>query len=132
MAELLLLFTNEDKIDTSLTYISKNYAILYNKIFVFQHDEIGKEDNHFITFNIDIHNSNTELYNKNIIRVHRKKQTNSIYTINAMNELIKTLNNGELDKNFQINWNKYFNSLILYKNNELKIISLKLKKVFEI
>lgn len=102
MAELLLLFTNEDKIDTSLTYISKNYAILYNKIFVFQHDEIGKEDNHFITFNIDIHNSNTELYNKNIIRVHRKKQTNSIYTINAMNELIKTLNNGELDKNFQI------------------------------
>lgn len=132
MAELLLLFTNEDKIDTSLNYISKNYAILYNKIFVFQHDEFGKEDNHFITFNIDIHNSNTELYNKNIIRVHRKKQTNSIYTINAMNELIKTLNNGELDKNFQINWNKYFNSLILYKNNELKIISLKLKKVFEI
>lgn len=132
MAELLLLFSNENDINDSLDHIKNNYSIIYNKIFVFQNNDIDKEHNYFITFNIDIHNSSVDSYNKNIIRVHRKKQTNTIYTINAMNELIKLLNNGELDKNFQINWNKYFNRLILYKDNELKIISLKLKKVFEL
>jgi hypothetical protein len=42
----------------------------------------------------------------NTILLHRKKETNSLYTINALNTLIKSLNNGFLDKNYMVDWNQ--------------------------
>ena len=57
-------------------------------------------------------------------------QANTV--INAMNELIKSLKGGIEDKSFEINWNKFFNRLILYRDNTLKIIPLKLKKIIEL
>jgi len=39
---------------------------------------------------------------KNTISLHRKKITNTLYTINALNELIKTINNGVLDTKYQV------------------------------
>lgn len=47
------------------------------------------------------------------ISINKKKQTTTFYTINALNSLIKSLNNGILDKEFRINWNDYQNTLIL-------------------
>jgi len=51
------------------------------------------------------------------ISLHRKKQSNTLYTINALNDLIRELNGGKLDKSFPIDWNNYRNSLLL--TNEL-------------
>ena len=47
------------------------------------------------------------------ISLHRKKHTNTLYTINALNDLIRELNDGKLDKRFPIEWKNYRNSLLL-------------------
>ena len=79
------------------------------------------------------------IYNANItpgdmihgtIAIHRKKETNTLYTMNALNTVIKRMNNGLLDKNFIINWEVYSDSMILSDNNDIKKINLEfLKKI---
>jgi hypothetical protein len=66
------------------------------------------------------------------IMVHRKKETNTIYTINALNELIMNLNNGILDKSFPIDWEKYSNSILLKKPDGLKVLKIELVRVYNI
>ena len=53
------------------------------------------------------------------ISLHRKKQSNSLYTINALNELVKKLNNGVLDNSFPIPWENYRNRLLLTNDEGL-------------
>ena len=50
----------------------------------------------------------------NTISLHRKKITNTLYTINALNELIKTINNGVLDTNYQVEWDTYKNMILIF------------------
>jgi hypothetical protein len=64
--------------------------------------------------------------------VHRKKETNTMYTINAINELIKNLNNGILDKTYKIEWELYKNSLLVSNNGVFKVINTELKKIYNI
>lgn len=69
---------------------------------------------------------------KNTISVHRKKQSNTFYTINALNSLIREINNGVLDKNYPIVWENYTDSLLLSKDDFLEIIHLTFEKEYEI
>jgi hypothetical protein len=64
--------------------------------------------------------------------VHRKKETNTIYTINALNELIINLNNGVLDKKYPIEWGRYKDMMILKKPEGLKFLEIELIKVYSI
>ena len=66
------------------------------------------------------------------IMVHRKKETNTIYTINALNELIMNLNNGVLDKKYPIEWEKYRDTMLLKKPEGLKLLKIELIKVYSI
>ena len=70
-----------------------------------------------LTYNVDMNNSSSESMVDNTILVHRKKQTNTLYTINALNELIKSLNNGVLDKTFAIDWENYKNCILLIQTD---------------
>ena len=65
----------------------------------------------------------------NTILVHRKKQTNTLYTINALNELIKSLNNGVLDKKFPIEWENYQNCILLIQTDGFNRIDTKIKEI---
>ena len=69
---------------------------------------------------------------KGTISIHRKKQTNTLYTLNAMNKLIADENNGVYDKNFQLSWELYKNSIILTNDVGVKIVPLKLFSIHEI
>jgi hypothetical protein len=64
--------------------------------------------------------------------LHRKKESNSLYTINALNILVKQLNNGVLDKTFQINWNNYRNSVLLTQGEDLRIINTRIYKIINL
>jgi len=64
--------------------------------------------------------------------VHRKKETNTIYTINALNELIMNLNNGVLDKKYPIEWDRYKDTILLKKPDGLKMLQIELIKVYSI
>ena len=65
----------------------------------------------------------------NTISLHRKKQTNTLYTINALNDVIRELNDGVLDKTFIIPWENYKNSVLLYNEDGLVVIKTKLYKI---
>ena len=125
--KLFCTFCTEDQIDSVIEQIKYNYDILYNKIFVL---ECSNQDEFLCTYNVDPNNVNGFL--DNTILVHRKKQTNTLYTINALNELIKELNGGILDKRFSIQWENYRNSILLTKEQELQILETKLYRIEEI
>ena len=85
-------------------------------------------DELYITYNIDTQYKPSAPL-KDTILVHRKKQSNTLYTINALNELVKEENGGVLDTSFVINWQKFKNSIILTNAEGTKKIQT---RVFEV
>lgn len=63
------------------------------------------------------------------IGVHRKKETNTLYTLNAMNILISEENHGIFNENIILDWELYRNSLILSSDVSVKIIPLSLLSI---
>ena len=109
--------------------IKLSYVILFNKIFVLENLD-GKKI--MLTYNVDMRNSTNEFAVDNTILVHRKKQTNTLYTINALNELIKSLNNGVLDKKFPIEWENYQNCILLIQTDGFNRIDTKIKEIINL
>jgi len=124
---LLCTFTDLSNIDNLLSDISRRYSILYKKIFVLR---VLSNDEYVCTYNIETGNVDSII--DNTVLVHRKKESNTLYSLNALNELVKTLNGGIEDKNFQINWNDYRNSILITQKGELKQLKTKIYKIVEI
>ena len=122
-------FTNIDDIEIILQKIQSSYKVLFDKIFVL---ESLDGDKIMLTYNVDMNNTKGESMIDNTILVHRKKQTNTLYTINALNELIKSLNNGVLDKSYSINWNDYKNCILLVQADGYKKIDTKIKEIINL
>ena len=97
---LLCTFTSPRDKRKTLDNIIDKYDILYNKIFLLKNVDNNKEL--MCTYNISIDENYSEL--ENTILLHRKKQTNTLYTINALNSLIVILNNGVLDTTYKLDW----------------------------
>ena len=100
---------------------------MYNKMFVLF---VKSTNEYVITYNVDQGNVNS--IPENTILVHRKKETNTLYTINALNELIKKLNDGVVDMAYRVNWPHYRNSILLTQHNELKQLNTKVFKIIEL
>jgi len=108
--KLFATFSKKEDIEQTLETITGRYSILYNKIFILE----SKDSDEFIcTYNIDPGNMSTTAVLPNTILLHRKKESNSLYTINALNALVKTLNNGYADPNYKVDWNDYKNTILL-------------------
>jgi len=122
-------FTTSNEVDDILDRIQKSYVILFNKIFILESLDGEKI---MLTYNVDLGNSSNESMVSNTILVHRKKQTNTLYTINALNELIKSLNNGVLDKKFPIEWNNYRNCILLIQAEGFNKIDTKVKEIINL
>jgi hypothetical protein len=91
-------------------------------IFVFQNTKNVNEL--YLSYNI-VPNSSTSKV-PGTISIHRKKQTNTLYTLNALNQLIQDENGGVLDKTFQLDWELFKDSLIINAGSLVKIIPIKL------
>ena len=125
--KLFCTFTTNEGLDSLLEGIQKSYDIMYNKIIVLY---IKSNDEYVCTYNVDQGNING--LPENTIMVHRKKETNTLYTINALNELIKKLNGGVVDTSYKINWLHYKNSILLTQQNELKQLNTKIHKIIAV
>ena len=122
-------FVPEEDVNSAVDKIRESYSVLFNKIFVLESLD-GKKI--MLTYNVDMGNSSNEFLVSNTILVHRKKQTNTLYTINALNELIKSLNNGYLDKSYTVNWNDYKNCILLIQTDGYKRIDTKVREIINI
>ncbi len=124
---LFCTFTTLDELDSLIDQLSNRYTIMYNKMFVLQ---IKTNEEYVITYNVDQGNIND--IPENTILVHRKKESNTLYTINALNELIKKLNGGVVDTKFPIDWQHYRNCILLTQHNEIKQLNTKIYKIIEL
>jgi hypothetical protein len=125
--KLFCTFTTLDDLEYLVDSLQSKYTIMYNKIFVL---EVKNNDEFVLTYNID--HGNISSIPENTILVHRKKESNTLYTINALNELIKSLNGGVVDTRFQIDWQHYKNTILLTQQNELKQLRTKIHEIIEL
>ena len=122
-------FATLDNFEEVANTIQSSYVILFDKIFVLESLDGEKI---MLTYNVDLGNSSKDSMVDNTILVHRKKQTNTLYTINALNELIKSLNKGVLDKKFPIEWNNYRNCILLIQTDGFNRIDTKIKEIINL
>jgi hypothetical protein len=127
--KLFTTFSKKEDIDKTIEVISTRYTILFNKIFILE----SKDSDEFIcTYNIDPGNISTTSVLPNTILLHRKKESNTLYTINALNTLIKTLNNGIADPNYKIEWADYKNTILLTNGPDLRKLETTIYKIVNI
>ena len=125
--QLLLTFTGYDYIDDVIENIKSVYTLSDNRLFVLVNKKNPKEA--YLTYNVV--KDNYEETPSRTISVHIKKETNTIYTINAVNQAILD-EVGVYDHSFDINWNQYRNSILLTDDYGLRQIPTKLDSVREI
>ena len=125
--KLFCTFTDLDGLDALLEDIQSKYTIIYNKMFVL---EIVGKDEYVVTYNVD--QGNVQTIPENTILVHRKKESNTLYTINALNELIKKLNGGVVDTSYKVDWQHYRNCVLLTQHNDLNQLNTKIYKIIEV
>jgi len=126
--KLFCTFSSKESLDETLREINKEYTILYKKIFVLASQD---SEEFLCTYNIEIEGSQTKIL-PNTILLHRKKDSNTLYTINALNTLIKQLNGGVLDTSFAINWQDYKNSVLLTQGDDLKRLNTTIHKIIAV
>ena len=122
-------FIEPNEVEEVSKKIQSSYKVLFNKIFVLE--SLDKEKV-MLTYNVDMGNTDGEFAVGNTILVHRKKQTNTLYTINALNELIKKLNGGVVDTSYKVDWQHYRNCILLTQHNELNQLNTKIYKIIEL
>jgi len=125
MNRLFCSFTPKERLEERLAEINGQYKILYSKIFVLTSPE---SDEYMCTYNIEVEGHETRMLN-NTILLHRKKESNTLYTINALNILIMSLNNGMMDNKFPINWQEYRNSMLLTQGSEFRKLNTLVHKI---
>ena len=125
--KLYCTFLQDEGVDEVVERILEEHDILFNKIFVLVALD---DDKTMLTYNIDGPVYNLQL--PNTILVHRKKQTNTLYTINALNEVIRYLNGGVLDTTYQVDWTRFRNSLLLTRPGGFKKVRTRLKTIIEV
>tara|TARA_B100001109_G_scaffold242716_1_gene227855 strand:- start:443 stop:856 length:414 start_codon:yes stop_codon:yes gene_type:complete len=127
--QLLCTFTRQARLTETIDVIVSCNDILFDKIYVFSNQEDTTQL--MCTYNIEF-TDNFEENIENTISLHRKKQSNTLYTINALNEVIRSKNNGVLDKSFQVDWNEFQNTLILTAESGLNIIPTKIHQIVDV
>ena len=133
--QLLCTFCTSDELVDTCQNISEKYQVVSNKIFILENtkesaDIYSDEQQLILTYNV----TNADLSDvlNSTISVHRKKQTNTIYTINALNKLIMEKNNGILDKRFRVDWEELENMVLVTAYGKLKRIPTQVKQILRL
>lgn len=125
--KLFCTFTSPADLEETVSTINKRYSILFSKIFIL---ESPQSDELICTYNIDTGNMAQQPMAYTIL-LHRKKESNSLYTINALNILIRSLNNGVLDTRYVIPWQEYKNCILLTNGNDLRRLDTAIHKIVD-
>ncbi len=125
--QLLCTFTTKDGLDNTVKEITNTYTIVFNKIYVLQNEDNTNEL--ICTYNVDPKNPVDFNDVSGTISLHRKKHSNTLYTINALNELIADFNNGVVDKSFPVPWENFKNMVLVTNSDGLSRIGTRIYKI---
>lgn len=124
--QLLCTFSSAIAFKKTIEDIKKFYTVYNNRFFVFTNLNAPKEV--FVTYNILCEAREFPKF-PNTISIHRKKQTNTLYTLNAMNQIIRDENGGVFDKTFSVNWELYKDSLIITGVPSIRILPIRILEI---
>ena len=128
--QLLCTFTRQTRLNETIDIIISCNEILYDKIYVFQNQQDLTQL--ICTYNVD-EGADIDFNSvQNTISLHRKKISNTLYTINALNELIKTINNGVLDTKYMVPWELYKNMILITNKEGLQRIPTRILKIINL
>lgn len=122
--QLIGVFVNTLNLNETIKEIIQNNFLPNKKIYILRLEDMP--DNLFCSYNIIKEKQPVFGYvTPNSVILHRKHQTNTIYTINALNRLLEIENS-----QYDIDWKKYKNKLITTsKNNILNIYNTQLYSI---
>ena len=127
--QLLCTFSTKTDVEQHIKLIKNNYTLAYNYIYVLQNKNIPNEL--FVTYNVVVENEQPNLEMKTIL-VHRKKHSNTLYTINALNNVIMEATGGQLDNKYEVDWEKYRNCILVTNTEGVKKIYTRVFDVIEL
>ena len=126
--QLLCTFIPADSLQESIENIKKSYILAFNNVYVLEN--VDDANQLILTYNIVVGSLKSPYAPPpSTISVHRKKQTNTIYTINALNALIASKNGGKIDKSYKIDWDELKNSILVTAHGQLKVVKTKIKEI---
>jgi len=128
--QLLATFTTKTDLDKTIEKIKGAYTIAFSKIYVLQNENNVNEL--ICTYNVDLEAGADYNDVKGTISLHRKKHSNTLYTINALNEVITNLNNGVVDSKFIVPWENFKNTLLVTNSDGLNKINTRIYKIIKI
>ena len=129
-SQLLATFTTKNDLEDTVKSIIDSYTIVFSKVYVLQNE--NSTDELICTYNVDTTESVDYNSVKNTISLHRKKHSNTLYTINALNEVIANLNNGIIDSKFIVPWENFKNTLLVTNSEGLNKISTRIYKIISV
>ena len=125
--QLLCSFSTKKEYSNIIDIVKESYDVVFKKIYLLENQENSRQI--MLTYNVV---KGSSIHLPQTISLHRKKQTNTLYTINAINEIVILLNDGNMDKGFPIPWENYSNSMLLTGEDGLKVIKTKLYKIIDV
>ena len=128
--QLLATFTTKEDLDNTVQKIQNAYTIAFSKIYVLQNENNVNEL--ICTYNVDLGKGADYNDVKGTVSLHRKKHSNTLYTINALNEVISNLNNGVVDSKFIVPWENFKNTLMVTNSDGLNKIPTRIYKIIKI
>lgn len=129
-SQLLASFTTKKDLDNTVKNIVSSYIVVFSKVYVLQNEDNTNEL--ICTYNVDTKDGVDYNAVKNTISLHRKKHSNTLYTINALNEVIANLNNGIIDSKFIVPWENFKNTLMVTNSDGLNKISTRIYKIISV
>src|ERR1700749_1636080 len=99
--KLFASFTVTESLEYTLAEIQQRYSVLSSRVFVLESEDTPE---YICTYSVDTNNLNDNSLLSDTILVHRKKDVNCLYSINALNILVASLNNGKIDPTYRIAW----------------------------
>ena len=128
--QLLCTFCTEETLDETLKSIVHSYEIAFGSIYILEN--MDSENEVCCTYNVFRNAEIKQPVPMSTISLHRKKQTNTLYTINALNYIVMDQNDGVADKRFPIDWTELRNCILVTQYGQLKKIPTKIKTILKV
>lgn len=121
---LLASFIYTERLDEFIDYLESEFSITEDKVFKYKN--LSDDSKIIVTFKITLKDGkpiNFKEFFSNSVMIH--KRGDALYTINALNELIKS-KFGDVDtKSVKVDWSEYQNKFILIDNKKLNLLDIK-------
>lgn len=130
--KLMASFTTSSKIKNFVEYLYNNK--LTDKIFILKNEK--QKNVYIVTYNLlqEMDMSNLREYGVlNTLIIQRNKETNTLYSINALNYILEdeSLKTEKPKKDIKIDWSKYKNVFITTSDKKVNIIRTQLYKFID-